>query len=177
VASTHVVMIGIAGWKNSGKTTLLARLVGAFTKRGFKIATIKHAHHELRPGDGMSDSERHAQAGASAVAVVSPTGWEISGQRQKAPVPSLDEIAMRLPPADLVLVEGYRSAPIPKIEVRRRASATGRPLAGDDPNVIAIASDHALEDRNVPVFALDDVEGIAAFIEKTANLARHSRPE
>ena len=80
-------------------------------------------------------------------------------------------------PADLILVEGYKSAQIPKIEVRRSASATDRPLAGNDPNMIAIASDQALKAHNMPVFALDDVEGIAAFIEKTTNLARHSRPE
>jgi molybdopterin-guanine dinucleotide biosynthesis protein B len=177
VASTRTAMIGIAGWKNSGKTTLVSRLVQAFTKRGFKIATIKHAHHDLRPNDGTTDSERHLQAGACNVAVVTPTGWEISGQSQDLPVPSLEEIAMRLAPADLVLVEGYKSARIPKIELRRSASATDRPLADNDTNVIAIASDLALEDRNVPVFALDDVEGIAAFIEKATNLARQSRLE
>ncbi len=92
-------------------------------------------------------------------------------------MPCLEEIAARLAPADLVLVEGYKSAQIPKIEVRRRAAATDRPLAGNDPNVIAIASDYALNDRNVPVFALDDVAGIATFIEKTTNLASHSRSE
>lgn len=176
MASTRTAMIGIAGWKNSGKTTLVSRLVRAFTKRGFKIATIKHAHHDLRLGDGTTDSERHAHAGACTVAVVSPTGWEISGQSQDLPVPSLEEIAMRLAPADLVLVEGYKSARIPKIELRRSASKTQQPLAGNDPDVIAIASDHALQECNVPVFALDDIEGIAAFIEKTANLVRHSRP-
>jgi len=177
VASSRKAMVGIAGWKNSGKTTLVSRLVQAFTKRGFKIATIKHAHHDLRPSDGTTDSERHTQVGACDVAVISPTGWEISGQSQDLPVPSLEEIAMRLEPADLVLVEGYKSAPIPKIELRRRASATNRPLAGNDPNVIAIASDHVIEDRNVPVFALDDVEGIAAFIEKAIKLVRQSRLE
>jgi len=177
VTNTRMAMIGIAGWKNSGKTTLVVRLVEAFTKRGFKIATVKHAHHDLRPGDGTSDSERHAQAGAYAVVIVSPAGWEISGQRQEMPVPSLEEIAARLAPADLVLVEGYKSAQIPKIEVRRRASAIDPPLAGNDPNVIAIASDYALKDRNVPVFALDDVVGIATFIEKTTNLAGHFRAE
>lgn len=177
MANARAAIIGIAGWKNTGKTTLVSRLVQTFTKRGFKIATIKHAHHDLRLGDGTTDSERHAQAGACTVAVVSPTGWEISGKSQNLPVPSLEEIAMRLAPADLVLVEGFKSARIPKIELRRDASATDRPLAGSDTNVIAIGSDHAIEDRNNPVFALDDVEGIAAFIEEATNLARQSRLE
>lgn len=177
MASPRIAMIGVAGWKNSGKTTLVTRLIEAFTKRGYKIATIKHAHHGLRSSDATTDSERHAQAGACAVALVSATGWEISGQRQEMPVPNLYAITDRLTPADLVLVEGYKSAQIPKIEVRRTASPPDGPLAGNDANVIAIASDHALRDCNVPVFALDDVEGITAFIEKATNLAHHSRPE
>lgn len=133
-------LIGIVGWKNSGKTTLIEHLVAALTQRGLKVATVKHTHHELRARDGATDGERHAQAGA------------IQG------------------PADIVLVEGFKSAAIPKIEVRRLASRTHDPLAASDPHVIAIAADHAVEAATVPVFALDDIEAIAAFIVASTGL-------
>lgn len=163
-------LIGIAGWKNSGKTTLVGRLVAALSRRGLRLATIKHSHHELRPHDGATDGERHARAGAAIVAVVTPTQWELAGEPQSGAVPTLEELAKRLGPADLVLVEGFKAAPIPKIEVRRLASATREPLAASDPHVIAIAADHYVEAGATPVFALDDIEAIADFIVETAGL-------
>jgi len=175
-------MIGIVGWKNSGKTTLLVRLVETFTRRGLKVATVKHAHHDLRPSDGTTDSDRHTRAGACEVIVASPDRWMVSGQLQDAPVPNLEDIAARLGPADIILVEGYKSAPIPKIEVRRLASATQHSLAVDDPHIIAVAADHAVETQACPVFNLDDVDAIAALIDQTrlkwiAGPTHHFRPE
>jgi molybdopterin-guanine dinucleotide biosynthesis protein B len=177
VASTRAPLIGIVGWKGSGKTTLIERLVATLAGRGLEIATIKHAHHELRPQDGATDGERHARAGALNVAVIAPSQWEIAGEAHTPPPASLEEAAARLGPADLVLVEGYKSAPIPKIEVRRLGSATKDRLAEADPDVIAIAADHPVEGE-VPVFALDDVEAIAAFIEaRLPHLRPPSRPK
>jgi molybdopterin-guanine dinucleotide biosynthesis protein B len=89
-----------------------------------------------------------------------------------APEPSLDETIGRLEPVDLVIVEGYKAAPIPKIEVRRLAGAGGVPLAATDPNVIAVAADHACDGAGRPVFALDDAEGIADFIVKALAIRR-----
>jgi molybdopterin-guanine dinucleotide biosynthesis adapter protein len=163
-------LIGIVGWKNSGKTTLVERLVAALTQRGLKVATVKHTHHELRARDGTTDGERHAQAGAIQTAVISPSQWEIAGKLQRTPVPALDDIARRLGPVDIVLVEGFKSAAIPKIEVQRSASQTHEPLAADDSHVIAIAADHAVEAATVPVFALDDIQAIAAFIIASTGL-------
>ncbi len=163
-------LIGIAGWKNSGKTTLVERLVMELSRRGLRIATIKHTHHELRAPDGMTDGERHARAGAVSVAVVGPAQWELGGERQSGPAPALEELAKRLGPADLVLVEGCKRAPIPKVEVRRLASQTREPLAGNDPHVIAIATDHGVEAGATPVLALDHIEAIADLIVKTAGL-------
>jgi molybdopterin-guanine dinucleotide biosynthesis adapter protein len=163
-------LIGIVGWKNSGKTTLIERLVAELTQRGLRVATVKHTHHELRARDGATDGERHAQAGAIQTAVIAPLQWELAGELQRTPAPALDDIARQLGPVDIVLVEGFKSAAIPKIEVRRLASKTRDPLAAGDPRVIAIAADHAVGAATVPVFALDDVQAVAAFIIASTGL-------
>ncbi len=172
VAEAVAPLIGIVGWKGSGKTTLIERLVAVLTQRGLQVATVKHSHHALRPSDGATDGERHARAGACATAVLAPDEWELAGKRQASPPPGLDEVAARLAPADLILVEGFKSALIPKIEVR--AAGQREPLlAGHDAQVIAVAADQTVEAGGLPLFERDDIDGIAAFI-----LARvpHLRP-
>ena len=159
--------IGVAGWKNSGKTTLVTRLVAELTRRGFKVATVKHAHHDFQIDDAETDSARHRRAGAIQVAIVSPKRWAVVRELGSAPEPSLDQTIGRLEPCDLVIVEGYKAAPIPKIEVRRRAAVRARPLAPSDGNVVAIAADHACDGDGRPVFDLDDATGIADFIVET----------
>ena len=163
-------LIGIVGWKNSGKTTLIERLVAALARDGLRVATVKHTHHELRAHDGATDGARHARAGAVNTAVISPSGWELAGELRSGPAPALEQVVEQLGAADLVLVEGFKGAPIPKIELRREASPTRESLAPRDPNVIAIAADHVVEDVGLPVFSLDDVAGIAAFVRKAARL-------
>ena len=154
-------IIGIAGWKKSGKTTLTVRLVAEFTRRGYKVATIKHAHHEFQIDDGETDSARHRRAGAGQTAIVSGKRWAVVTELGDAPEPNFEEVVASLGPADLIIVEGYKSAAIPKVEARRTAQITKRPLAEEDPLVIAIAADHAVENAPVPVFHLDDIAAIA----------------
>jgi len=171
IKSAHKTpVIGFAGWKSSGKTTLVERLVAELVHRGLRVATVKHAHHEARIDDAATDSARHRRAGASEVALVSSARWAIIHELREEDEPTLDEVLARLSPADIVIVEGYKRAPIPKIEVRRAEQATKEPLAARDPNVIAIAADHAVAETNLPVFALDDVAAIADFI--TARFAK-----
>ncbi|MCL4766963.1 MAG: molybdopterin-guanine dinucleotide biosynthesis protein B [Hyphomicrobiaceae bacterium] len=160
-------MVGIVGWKKSGKTTLTVRLVEEFTRRGLKVATVKHAHHAFQIDEGETDSARHRSAGAQQVAVVSNERWAVINELAGAPEPDFDEVIAWLEPCDLILVEGYKSAAIPKIEARRLQSHTRRPLAVDDPKVIAIAADHAIGDAAVPVFSLDDIGAIADQIERS----------
>ena len=168
VGSTPV--IGIAGWKKSGKTTLAERLIAEFTRRGLRIATVKHAHHDFQIDEAETDSARHRRAGASQVAVVSARRWAVVAELEGAPEPDLAEVVAWLAPCDLVIVEGYKSAPIPKIEARRSATLGSEPLADKDPNVIAVAADHAADGCGRPVFALDDVVGIADFIAGSIGL-------
>ncbi|MDX2259515.1 MAG: molybdopterin-guanine dinucleotide biosynthesis protein B [Hyphomicrobiaceae bacterium] len=160
-------IIGIAGWKKSGKTTLTVRLVEEFVRRGLKVASVKHAHHAFDIDDGETDSARHRRAGSRQVAVVSGRRWALVTELDGLPEPNFEEIIAALDPADLVIVEGYKTAPILKIEARRTAAHTSRPLTEDDPLVIAIAADHPIEDTRVPVFGLDDIAAIADHIDRS----------
>lgn len=163
-------IIGIAGWKKSGKTTLTVRLVEEFTRRGLRVATVKHAHHDFQIDDAETDSARHRRAGASQVAVVSRDRWAVVTELAGAPEPDFSEVIALLAPADLIIVEGYKSQPIPKIEARRTASFTRTAVAPADPHVIAIAADHPTESAGLPLFNLDDIEGIADLIARKLGL-------
>ncbi|MCZ7596220.1 MAG: molybdopterin-guanine dinucleotide biosynthesis protein B [Hyphomicrobium sp.] len=162
------VFIGIVGWKNSGKTTLIERLIPLLVRRGLKVMTIKHTHHELRPPDGKTDGERHARAGAIKTIVIAPGAWEMSGRRQAGAPPELAELSSHVTGADVVIVEGFKSAPIPKIEVRLEASPTQNPLAPHDTRIVAVAANYRADSAGLPRFDLDDAEGIAAFIAALA---------
>jgi molybdopterin-guanine dinucleotide biosynthesis protein B len=157
-------VLGIAGWKNSGKTTLTERLVGELTRRGLKIATVKHAHHSFDVDHPGTDSARHRAAGAQEIAIVSGVRFARIRELAGSPEPDLAEILAGFAPCDLVLVEGYKQVAIPKIEVRRLASRSRESLAPGDENVIAIAADHAVSDAGLPFFSLDDISAIADFI-------------
>ena len=165
--ASHSPLIGIAGWKNTGKTTLVTRLIAHFASQGLNIATVKHALHAFQIDEGKTDSARHRRAGASQVAVVSQARWAVIRELRNEAEPRLEKIVARLEPCDLIIVEGYKRMPIPKIEVRRAAALDKRTLWTDDPHVIAIAADHAVVDAGLPVFALDDIAAISDFILRT----------
>ncbi|MGO4436104.1 molybdopterin-guanine dinucleotide biosynthesis protein B [Rhizobium sp. RAF56] len=158
-------IFGIAGWKNSGKTGLMVRLVAEFTRRGYLVSTIKHAHHDFDIDKVGADSFRHREAGAHEVTIVSGTRFAIMHELRGGPEPSFEEILARIAPCDLVLIEGYKREPIPKIEARRQEAANREPLAPQDPHIVAIASDHPVDDAgSLAVFDLDDTQTIADFI-------------
>lgn len=158
------LLIGIAGWKNSGKTTMAERLIAEFSARGLTVASIKHAHHAFQVDEGTADSARHRRAGAQQVAIVSGARWALIRELKDTPEPSLDDILAKLDPCDIVVIEGYKRAPIRKIEVRRAGTLSREPLADGDRNVVAIAADHAVEGARVPVFSLDDIRAIADLV-------------
>jgi len=163
-------VFGIAGWKNSGKTGLAVRLVTEFTRRGYKISTIKHAHHDFDIDKVGADSFRHRQAGAHEVTIVSGTRFAIMHELRGDPEPSLQDVLDRIAPCDLVLIEGYKREPVPKIEARRLESKSREPLAPTDPHIFAIAADHVVEGTSLPVFDLDDTVAIADFIANVVSL-------
>ncbi|MBA8842936.1 molybdopterin-guanine dinucleotide biosynthesis protein B [Brucella ciceri] len=158
-------LFGITGWKNSGKTTMTERLVTCLTARGYRIATIKHAHHNFDIDHEGTDSWRHRKAGAAEVAIVSSQRYAIMHENLGEEEPSLREIAAKLAPCDLVLVEGYKRETHKKIELRRQGSHHGPALSRDDPTIVAIASDQPQPGEAAPVFDINDIEKIADFIE------------
>ena len=164
-ASLPTPMLGVAGWSNAGKTTLIEKLTRHFTSQGLRVATIKHTHHKFEIDRQDSDTTRHRAAGAAETAIVSGSRFALIEEIETRGEPALEDIARRLKPADIILVEGYKSAAIPKIEVRRAAVATEKLLAAGDPLVIAIAADYELDGHGKPVFTLDDIAGLAAVIE------------
>jgi molybdopterin-guanine dinucleotide biosynthesis adapter protein len=157
------MILGISGWKNSGKTGLAVRLVTELIARGYVVSTIKHAHHDFDIDKVGADSFRHRQAGAHEVTIVSGTRYAIMHELRGGPEPSLAEILARLAPCDIVLIEGYKREPVPKIEARRLEAANRQPLAPTDPHIVAIAADHPVTDTDLPVFDLDDTMALADF--------------
>jgi len=155
-------VFGVTGWKNAGKTTLVERLVAEFVRRGWRIATVKHAHHDADIDRAGTDSFRHRAAGATEVALVGGHRYAIMREQEE---PTLAEILARLAPADLVLIEGYKRERHPKIEVRSGESeANPPPMAPKDPSILAIAADQPIADQRLPWFRRDDITGIADFI-------------
>lgn len=168
---THRVF-GITGWKNSGKTTLAERLVTELTRRGWKVSTVKHAHHDFDIDKEGTDSFRHRQAGAREVAIVSGRRWALMHELRDEAEPPLADILARLAPCDLVLVEGYKREAHPKIEARRLAARDTAPIWPGDDAIAAIAADHTVEEGGLPCFPLDDIGAIADFIEARLGIAR-----
>lgn len=158
---THPPLIGITGLKNAGKTTLAERLIRELSTRGFTVSSIKHAHHTVDIDEPGRDSHRHREAGAREVALATAKRFAIMHELRDAPEPSVFEIAERLAPADLVIVEGFKSQPFPKIEVRREGVT---PLGETASGIIAIASDAPVSDGEHIVLPLDDISRIADFI-------------
>ncbi|HWS74872.1 MAG TPA: molybdopterin-guanine dinucleotide biosynthesis protein B [Quisquiliibacterium sp.] len=155
-------VFGFAGWSGSGKTTLIEQLIPRLVGRGLRVSLIKHAHHSFDIDKPGKDSWRHREAGATEVLIASDKRWVLMHELRGEHGPTLDEQVALLSPCDLVLVEGYKAAPIPKIEVHR--SANGKPLLHPgDPNIVAVASDAAV-DTGLPLFDLNRHDEIAEFI-------------
>ncbi|MBN9670287.1 molybdopterin-guanine dinucleotide biosynthesis protein B [Roseibium aggregatum] len=167
---TDTPVFGITGWKNSGKTRLMASLVREFTARGLKVSTVKHAHHNFDIDHPETDSYRHREAGACEVALVSGRRWALMHELRDENEPPLPEILARLAPCDLILIEGYKRESHFKIEARRLETADRGALAPADPGILAVASDHELPDETLPVFHLDDIPALADFIQQTLKL-------
>ena len=163
-------IIGIAGYSGSGKTTLIEKVIPLLVAEGLRVSLVKHAHHEFDVDQPGKDSYRHRHAGCSEVLVSSSKRWALMHELRGAPEPSLQETLKHLAPCDLVIVEGYKSEPIPKLEVHRRASHAPL-LYPDDAHVVAVATDEPLE-TELPQFDLDDAAAVCRFILKQLGLNR-----
>ncbi len=163
-------VFGVTGWKNSGKTTLMERLVAEITATGVSVSTIKHAHHNVDVDQPGKDSYRHRQAGAHEVILASSNRWALMHELRGAPEPSLETLLSQLAPVDLVLIEGYKREGHAKIEAAIRKGS--RPLlAIDDPAIVAVAAGYTVDNVAVPVLDINDIPALARFILKHTGLA------
>jgi molybdopterin-guanine dinucleotide biosynthesis protein B len=155
-------IIGISGYSGSGKTTLIEKVIPQLAAHGLRVSLIKHAHHQFDVDQPGKDSHRHREAGCGEVLVSSSRRWALMHELRGVPEPTLDELLLRFSPCDVVIVEGWKNEPIPKIEVHR--SAAGNPLLHpNDSRVVAVATDVPLATA-LPQFALDDAVAVAQFI-------------
>ena len=160
-------VFGFAGWSGSGKTTLVERLLPEFTARGLRVSVNKHAHHGFDLDKPGKDSWRHREAGATQVLMLSSDRWVLMHELRGAPEPTLDEQLQLLEPCDLVLIEGYKAAAVPKLEIHRPSHGKP-PLWPENPHVVAVASDVGAEelapDCPLPVLPINEPARIAEFI-------------
>src|ERR687891_281516 len=152
-------VIGIAGYSGSGKTTLIEKLIPILVGEGLRVSLIKHAHHTFDVDQPGKDSYRHRHAGASEILITSSRRWVLMHELRGAHEPAFEEHVKRISPCDLLLVEGFKFAPIPKLEVWR--AATGEPLLHpNDPHIVAVASDGPVQTK-LPLLELNDEAAIA----------------
>ena len=154
-------VFGFAGYSGAGKTTLIEKLIPRFVARGLRVALIKHAHHGFDVDKPGKDSYRHRQAGAGEVMLVSDQRWVLMHENSDGE-PTLEQQLARLSPCDLVLIEGYKSSAVPKLEVHRLANGKAA-MYPEGMNIVAVASD-APSASALPWFDLNDSAAISAFI-------------
>ncbi|WP_244471729.1 molybdopterin-guanine dinucleotide biosynthesis protein B [Methylobacterium sp. ARG-1] len=156
-------VIGLAGWSGAGKTNLLVRAIPVLVARGVKVATVKHAHHDFDTDWPGKDSYEHRKAGASEVLISSGRRWAQVHELRDAEEATLGQLLRRISPCDLIVVEGYKREPIPKIEVHR--ADNGRPpIHPLDPTIVGIASDVAFPASGIPVVDLNDAEAVTGLM-------------
>lgn len=164
-------IFGLAGWSGSGKTTLMTALIPELVAQGLSVSTVKHAHHAFDIDQPGKDSWRHREAGASEVMVASERRWALMHELRDAAEPPLERLVAQMSPVDLILVEGFKHHPHPKIEVSR--TALGKPpLYPEDPHVVALASDERPRLLPVPWLPLADAAAVARFIIDHQGLSR-----
>jgi molybdopterin-guanine dinucleotide biosynthesis protein B len=165
------LVFGVVGWKNSGKTTLMTKLISEFAGRGLAVSVIKHAHAKFEIDYPGSDSFKMREAGACQVMLSSPRRFAVMRELGKSPEKTFDELLPLAGLCDLVLVEGYKREAFPKIEIRREGATSRQPLSAEFPEVVAIASDNPGNEKDsLPIFPINDTAAIANFIVATLGL-------
>lgn len=163
-------LFGVVGWKNSGKTTLVAGLVTELKLRGFTVSTMKHAHHAFDLDQPGRDTYKHREAGAQEVLISSGKRWALMHELQGEDEPLLDDLLAKMSPVDIVIIEGFKSAPHIKIECHR--ATTERPLVSENnKTIVAIASDVYVNAGALQLLDLNNVSAIADFVMAETGLS------
>jgi molybdopterin-guanine dinucleotide biosynthesis protein B len=160
-------IIGLAGWSGSGKTTLITKVLPVLIGRGLKVSTLKHAHHGFDLDKPGKDSFMHRASGATEVIISSERRWAVLHELRGEEEWDLPALLSKASAVDLVLVEGFKREPFPKLEIFRREN--GKPLLHpDDPHIVAVASDAPVPEAKVPVIDLNNIEAIADLLFQQA---------
>jgi len=165
-------VIGVVGWKNSGKTHLVVDLVRELNARDLIVSTVKHAHHGFDIDQPGKDSFQHREAGAREVMIASSQRWALMSEHGRGERPSLQELVARMVPADVILAEGFKADPHPKIEIWRDRSS---PLiAREDRSIFAVISPDPATVANCPcpVLVRQELSAIADLLLRQVNNAR-----
>jgi molybdopterin-guanine dinucleotide biosynthesis adapter protein len=163
-------IFGFAGWSGSGKTTLIEQVIPRFVGAGLRVSLIKHAHERFDVDQPGKDSFRHRAAGCSEVLVTSGQRWALMHEVRDEPEATLEQQIARMSPCDLLLIEGYKYYPLPKLEIYRAANGKP-PLYPQDEHIVALATDTPVRSP-LPQFSLEDYDAIAAFVLDTLELNR-----
>lgn len=153
-------VIGLAGWSGAGKTTLMKNVLPELVRRGLRVATLKHAHHEFDVDVPGKDSWEHRRAGASEVIVSSARRWVQMHELGNGPEPTLAQLLRRFSPCDLIVVEGFKHAAHPRLEIFRPAAGKP-PLYTSDPRILAVATDADLPAPHPRRVDLNDIQAVA----------------
>ncbi len=177
IQNAHVPIVGFAAYSGTGKTTLLRKLLPLLKERGVRVGMVKHAHHTFDVDQPGKDSYELRKAGAAQMLIASRSRWALMVERQREKDPQLDEVLLELDQAalDLILVEGFKEEPFPKIELRR-SGLKGKPFFPNDDNIIAVATDDPSSlDTDLPILDLNSPDEIADFIiERVLNGGRRA---
>jgi molybdopterin-guanine dinucleotide biosynthesis protein B len=167
-------IFGVVGWSGSGKTTLMIELLPDLIRRGFRVSTMKHTHHNFDIDKPGKDSFRHREAGAHEVLITGARRWALLHENRDDPEPHIDSLLANMAPVDLVLIEGFKSHSHKKLEVYRPSVGKEMIAAGDD-SIVAVASDEPLPEIDVPVLDLNNVASIGDFVAGFCGLDRKAR--
>ncbi len=163
-------VFGFAGFSGSGKTTLIEQIIPKFVAQGLRVSLVKHAHHAFDVDHPGKDSYRHRHAGATEVLVTSSRRWVLMHELRGEAEPTMEEVIARMSPCDVLLVEGYKRASIPKLEVYREEVGEGM-LHPHDQNIVAVATDRPF-DLHLPVLDLNRPDLVGDFILQHLGLRR-----
>ena len=163
-------IIGVVGWKNTGKTTLIEKLIKEFTKRNFTVSTIKHSHHKFSIDRQGTDSYRHFNAGTKETILASEQEWIKFSKQKSNPKPNLPYLIEQIIPVDIVIVEGFKDSKHKKVEVVASTSDE-KPLYETDKTVCGIIINHnKIKNAVLPQFERDKVQEICDFIAITLRI-------
>lgn len=153
-------VIAIVGHSDAGKTTLIEKLLPELSRRGYRVATVKHAHHGFQMDQPGKDSWRHQAAGAAAVILLGPEQMAVM---KSHPGGTLEDALSYAGDCDLVLAEGFKRAAVAKIEVFRSGTHPA-PICLSDPNLIALVTDAHLASLSIPVIGLEDISRLTDLV-------------